>query len=101
MDELEQEVRRLLSAWRKVDAVKQVRDATNWNLREAKDYVDAIEAGKTPPIPEKPITAAPEIVAVEVRDLIAQGRKIEAIKKVRTLTGWGLKEAKDFVDALD
>jgi len=28
-----------------------------------------------------------------------QTRKIEAIKLVRKLTGWGLKESKDFVDS--
>jgi hypothetical protein len=29
---------------------------------------------------------------------MADGRKIMAIKEVRTLTGWPLKEAKDFVE---
>jgi ribosomal protein L7/L12 len=28
-------------------------------------------------------------------------QKINAIKHVRTVTGWGLKESKDYVDALD
>ena len=35
----------------------------------------------------------------EVRGLIQAGRKIEAIKKYRELTGAGLKEAKDTVEA--
>lgn len=29
------------------------------------------------------------------------GRKVRAIKLVRLLTGWGLKEAKDFVEAIN
>ena len=35
-----------------------------------------------------------------VQALLAQGRKIEAVKQVRQATGWGLKESKDYVDAL-
>ena len=36
----------------------------------------------------------------EIRRLVAQGNKIQAIKRVRDLTGLGLKEAKDYVDRL-
>jgi hypothetical protein len=36
----------------------------------------------------------------QVRSLIAQQQKIEAIKLVREQTGTGLKVAKDFVEAL-
>jgi ribosomal protein L7/L12 len=36
----------------------------------------------------------------QVRALIDQDQKIEAIKLVRRITGWGLKESKDYVDAL-
>ena len=36
-----------------------------------------------------------------VRTLMAEGRKIEAIKVYREATGAGLKEAKDAVEALD
>ena len=35
----------------------------------------------------------------EVALLIAADQKIEAIKRVRERTGWGLKEAKDAVEA--
>ncbi len=37
----------------------------------------------------------------EVRELVAQGNKIEAIKVYREITGVGLKEAKDAVEALE
>jgi hypothetical protein len=35
-----------------------------------------------------------------VRALLAQGRKVEAVQRVLKATGWGLKESKDYVDAL-
>ncbi|MPQ44507.1 ribosomal protein L7/L12 [Clostridium tarantellae] len=37
----------------------------------------------------------------ELKNLISQGKKVEAIKKYRNTTGIGLKEAKDFIDSLD
>jgi hypothetical protein len=37
----------------------------------------------------------------EIRELIRQNRKIDAIKLVRERTGLGLKEAKDAVEALE
>ena len=43
--------------------------------------------------------AEPDWLA-EVRDLVARGNKIEAIKVYRERTGLGLKEAKDAVEAL-
>lgn len=36
----------------------------------------------------------------ELKSLIVEGKKIQAIKKYRTVTGLGLKEAKDYVDSL-
>jgi ribosomal protein L7/L12 len=37
----------------------------------------------------------------QVRGLLAQGQKLEAIKLVRQQTGSGLKDAKDFVEAME
>lgn len=39
-----------------------------------------------------------EEVENELRNLVAEGKKIEAIKKYRVITGLGLKESKDYVD---
>ena len=36
----------------------------------------------------------------QINDALAAGRKVEAIKLYREFTGTGLKEAKDFIDAL-
>ncbi|WP_081997510.1 ribosomal protein L7/L12 [Sphingopyxis fribergensis] len=37
----------------------------------------------------------------EIRELLRQDRKIEAIKRVRDRTGLGLAEAKDAVEAVE
>jgi hypothetical protein len=46
--ELEREVRSLLEQERKIEAVKLYRERTGANLLEAKNAVEAIEAGTTP-----------------------------------------------------
>jgi large subunit ribosomal protein L7/L12 len=51
-----------------------------------------------PPPPAAP--AAVDGVDAEIRDLVARGQKIQAIKLLRERTGVGLKEAKDVVDSL-
>lgn len=104
-------VRDLLARRQKIEAIKLVREVTHWGLKEAKDYVDALEAsggmapsGNLPygnrrvPTPQAEI---PADVMRQVQDLVARRRKIEAIKMVREVTNWGLKEAKDFVDGLE
>jgi hypothetical protein len=42
----------------------------------------------------------PDDVASEIREAILAGRKIEAIKLYRQASGEGLKEANDFVEAV-
>jgi hypothetical protein len=45
------EVRGLLAQSRKIDAIKLVREQTGAGLKDAKDFVEAIERGQNPPIP--------------------------------------------------
>jgi large subunit ribosomal protein L7/L12 len=52
-----------------------------------------------PAAPGGPMSLPPEVEA-EVRALIAQGMKINAIKRVREVTRSGLKEAMDFVEQM-
>jgi len=93
---LEDQVRALLAQGRRVEAIKRVRKTTGWGLKESKDYVDALDKAALPTS-----SAADETeVEREARALIRQGRPIEAIKRVWELTGWGLRESKDYVDAL-
>ncbi len=41
-----------------------------------------------------------ESIRAELESLISEGKKIEAIKKYRRVTGSGLKESKEYVDSL-
>ena len=42
-----------------------------------------------------------EIGTVRITRHAGETRKINAIKGIRAITGWGLKESKDFIDALE
>lgn len=42
----------------------------------------------------------PDTITDELKSLLLEGKKIEAIKKYRIATGLGLKEAKEYVDSL-
>lgn len=98
----DQEIRELLARGKKIQAIKLVRDQTGLDLQEAKDYVEALpsdplmsqmEYGQSTP-------TLPFDAEQEIRRLLTNGDKIQAIKRVRELTGLGLKEAKDYVDSL-
>ncbi len=53
-----------------------------------------------PPANDPIVQAEREIGLDEVRSLFQQGKKIQAIKAYRELTGVGLKEAKDAVEGM-
>ena len=107
------EIRDLAREGRKIEAIKRLRERTGLGLREAKDAVDAIEAGRPVP-PTDPHSAAkkldlilehlriapPAAIGDEVRDRVRSGQIVEAIRLYRANTGVGLKEAKDAVDAM-
>ena len=66
----------------------------------ARPQTDAPSPTPMPPAtPGGPISLPPEVEA-EVRALLAQGQKIDAIKRVREVTRSGLKEAMDFVERM-
>ena len=89
-----------LQGGNKIEAIRLVREATGLGLKEAKDYVERWQQTGVPP--EHRASAAPQSTDMEqeVRLLVAQGNTIAAIKRVRELTGWGLQEAKEYVDSL-
>ena len=93
------EVRELLQAGQKIEAVKRVRETLKLGLKESKDIVDDVQRGRTIPLNAAP--PDPEPGLTRVHTLIAEGNKIEAIKEYRRLTGLGLKEAKDAVEAIE
>lgn len=93
---LEDELRALMAADRKIEAIKQYRAATGAGLAQAKDAVEALVRRESLPTRE-PIDLP---VEGEIIMLLQQGRKIDAIKLYREHTGVGLKEAKDFIETL-
>lgn len=91
----------LIREGNKLEAIKLLRESTGIGLKEAKDEIDRLEAelaGEEVPARER--TEMPEEAYVEVQALALQGKKIEAIKRLRDQSGMGLKEAKEYVDAL-
>lgn len=96
----------LLSERKKIEAIKLVRYHTDWNLIEAKTYIESMDAkpqvqsgldGQS--FSNLGKSVSPSVMA-EVRDLLSERKIIEAIKLVNDHTGWGLKESKDFIDSL-
>lgn len=94
--ELENELRGLLEQGRKIEAIKLYRERTGTGLREAKDAVEALQAGAALPSRNRLDPNLEQNLVV----LLERGKKIDAIKEYREATGAGLKEAKDAVEAL-
>jgi large subunit ribosomal protein L7/L12 len=71
-----------------------------------KEFENVFDVKAAAPIamagPQGPSTAAPEVEEKDEFDVVLEsdgGKKIQVIKVVRELTGLGLKEAKDTVEA--
>jgi ribosomal protein L7/L12 len=102
--EVEREARALLESGNTIAAVKRVRELTGWGLKEAREYVQSLSPTQpgSAPLPIDAATRSRDPAAdPDVQSQLARGNKIGAIKRVRELTGWGLKEAKDYVDRLE
>ena len=107
---LEGQVADLLRRGRKIEAIKVYRQATGASLVDAKNAVERVEAGYPMPPGRAgvaaggtvPPGAAPldDATWQRLREQVRLGRKIQAIKEYRELTGVGLREAKDAIDAL-
>ena len=102
LEDTRDEVVKMIMQDRKIPAVKYVKDNTGVGLAEAKAFVDSVEAT----ILEGQVTQSPssnglsdELVNL-VKNLLFEGRKIEAIKVVKDNSNWNLKECKDFVERL-
>ena len=95
---LEAEVKDLLGSRGKIEAIKHYREQTGAGLAEAKQAVEAIEAGSYDPSAFGGATNAD--LADQLDPLLRAGNLIGAIKLYRERTGVGLKQAKDEVEAL-
>ena len=94
-DILIEQIRTRLERDEKIQAVKDARDATGMSLKEAKEFVDMVEAESHED------RAASKDMHRQVAQYLQAGQKIQAVKYVREQTGLGLKEAKEFVDTID
>jgi ribosomal protein L7/L12 len=83
-----------------INAIKLYRLLHGGNLKDAKDAVDAMKAGRAPVSSpgRQPLSgeAAPDAILRAIRD----DNLIQAIKLYRDHHGVGLKEAKDAVEAM-
>ena len=103
--ELAREVKDLYLKNKKLEAVKALREATGLGLADAVRIADKLGAtGKPAANSGTAVTSTAMAIGPdhqdEIRSLVAAGQQIQAIKKVRELTGMGLKDAKDYVDGL-
>lgn len=97
------EVAALVRSGSKIMAIKLYRERTNSSLKDAKDAVEAMEHGPAalPPALHSYDAPPPAAGLDRVRQALAAGSKIQAIKYYRELTGLGLKESKDAVEAME
>ena len=99
--DVEAQVAAQVAAGKKIEAIKTYRDATGQGLKESLDAVEALIAGGTLADAAPLAPPAPPGTDAEVVALLAQNKKINAIKLYREIHQVGLKEAKDAVDAMD
>jgi ribosomal protein L7/L12 len=105
---LEDQVRALVRAGKKINAIKLVREHTGIGLKEAKDAVEEFEATGWLRLPGVAGPCAPGVAGPyaspdlleHLRWMKSQRRAIEAIRLIREHTGLGLREAKDIYDQL-
>lgn len=101
-DSFEEELRELLAAGNKMQAIKRYREENDSGLAEAKEAVEVLAAGGNvadSSSSTKVTVDDPELID-EVKDLIGQGNPLLAVKLVRERTGRGLKESKELVDQI-
>jgi ribosomal protein L7/L12 len=100
---IEVRVKALIAQGKKIEAIKLMRESNNLSLAAAKDSVEAIEQHGRATLGEMGMMSTVRLaqeLSNDVQHLVAQGQKIEAIKRIREQTGLGLKEAKEIVDRL-
>ena len=94
--DLEQQVWSLLDQGQKLEAVKLYKGQSGASLREAKQAVEAMQAGADPPSP--PHTGSD--LEAELLRMLGRGDKLEAIKLYKDQRGVALLEAKQTVASL-
>ena len=102
------EIKQLAVSGNKIEAIKIYRETFGCSLKEAKDAVDSLAAGKpvvftsfqTVDATSYAGSSLDEQKLAEAERLILNGNKIAGIKLLRESFGMGLKEAKDIADRI-
>jgi ribosomal protein L7/L12 len=98
----EHQIRELVVKGKKIAAVKLYREVTGASLKDAKDAVDAIEMGTVIGFPETiQIGEIDPALESRIKRLLAERKKIDAVKAYREVYNCGLKEAKEAVDFIE
>jgi len=101
--DLKTEALALLAEESRIAAIKFVREKTGLGLKESKNYVDDLQKNFVKSVqtqlPES-LNVMEEALKTEVLKLIAENKKIVAVKFVKEKTGLGLKESKNYVDKI-
>jgi ribosomal protein L7/L12 len=92
-------IRAAVVAGRKIEAIKLYRAATGAGLAEAVKVVEGLQEGR--PIGGTATDAMSNNDIDEIEAALFAGERIQAIRLYRGATREGLKEAKDFIDALE
>lgn len=100
--EQERQIKELLARDQKIAAIKLYREATGSSLKDAKDAVEAMELGEAINSSDSMQTGSSDaFLESRIKRLLAERKKIEAVKAYREAYNCGLKEAKDAVDAIE
>ncbi len=96
------QIKSLLAQGRKIKAIYLVMKQNGWGLKKTKDYVDALERSLFPRSTSMSnVSDEPDKFMIDkARQLITQGRKIEAIQLLHHAADMTLKVSKDYIDRL-
>lgn len=105
MNDSSQRIADLIAQGRKLEAIKELRELTGIGLKEAKEEIERlmaeVDGRELTATAQLPVSGhGPEPGHEEVAALARAGRKLEAIKLLRSQTGLGLKEAKEAVEKM-
>lgn len=103
-----QEIKRLARSGQKIEAIRQYREVFKTSLREASEAVEKLAEGKPIAIsfssfqPSGFFSGEPPnpLVESEIRQILQNGNKIEAIKRYREIYQTSLKASKEAIEQL-
>jgi ribosomal protein L7/L12 len=96
------EIQELISAGRKIEAIRIYRERYGVGLKEAKEAVEALERGESPtwaPSPSSSRLSEDPAFASTIDASLRKGQLLQAIKQYRDRYPVGLKEAKEIIEA--